>query len=557
MSARTAQKSLRPSSSVAIALQSAGTLSALIFLISSISESLSVNNLYASQQFLIGLLLVILSLWALLEVVSVARRPGSPPLRGLQGLLAFQLALIAARHWQATGLRPRPLPLVDSSGAVPAFGEALIIVAIHFFTFLAISQGLIAAFSHAEAMRARELRQQMDILRTTQAALEASENRYRTFFNNPVIGSAITSASRTLLEVNNETCRILGYSREELTGRSLDAFTHPDDRAADEAQFQRLLRREIDSYELDMRFLRKNGTVVHALLAGGCGPIGNQPVDFCYLNLIDISARKRIEAQLAAVQQHERLRDERQRRELEQKLKTSLTAAAIAHEIQQPLAAILLNCRLVEQMLAGQDAGALQPQLRKKLGALSRQGERVVVTMERMRMLLRNVETTHTTVDLAAVLESALLFLRPEFKARNVALSEEGLEEPCPLQGDGPQLQMAAVNLIRNAIEAMDQVPKGGRRLLLQLQRHPERLSIVVADSGPGFPPDYRNDSSWELLRSSKSTGIGLGLFLAQTAATNHHGQLRIGRSGSLGGAEVVIDLPRVSPAASADPATP
>ena len=63
MSARTAQKSLRPSSSVAIALQSAGTLSALIFLISSISESLSVNNLYASQQFLIGLLLVILSLW--------------------------------------------------------------------------------------------------------------------------------------------------------------------------------------------------------------------------------------------------------------------------------------------------------------------------------------------------------------------------------------------------------------------------------------------------------------------------------------------------------------
>jgi PAS domain S-box-containing protein len=433
----------------------------------------------------------------------------------------------------------------------------LIIVAIHFFTFLAISQGLIAAFSHAEAMRARELRQQMDILRTTQAALEASENRYRTFFNNPVIGSAITSASRTLLEVNNETCRILGYSREELTGRSLDAFTHPDDRAADEAQFQRLLRREIDGYELDMRFLRKNGTVVHALLAGGCGPIGNQPVDFCYLNLIDISARKRIEAQLAAVQQHERLRDERQRRELEQKLKTSLTAAAIAHEIQQPLAAILLNCRLVEQMLAGQDAGALQPQLRKKLGALSRQGERVVVTMERMRMLLRNVETTHTTVDLAAVLESALLFLRPEFKARNVALSEEGLEEPCPLQGDGPQLQMAAVNLIRNAIEAMDQVPKGGRRLLLQLQRHPERLSIVVADSGPGFPPDYRNDSSWELLRSSKSTGIGLGLFLAQTAATNHHGQLRIGRSGSLGGAEVVIDLPRVSPAASADPATP
>jgi PAS domain S-box-containing protein len=555
--AHPAQESLRPRSSVAIALQTAGTLSALIFLISSINEVLSINHLYQSQQFLIGLLLVIFSLWALLEVLRIARQPGSPPLRGLQGILAFQLVLITARHWLASGLRSEPLPVVDPSGAVPAFEQALIVLPVYFLTFLGISHCLISAFSHGEAMRARELRRQMEILRTTKAALEDSENRYRTFFNIPVVGSAITSASRTLLEVNDETCRILGYSREELACRTWAEIFHPDDLAANDAQFQRLLRREIDGYELEMRFIRKDGTIVHTLLAEGCGPIGNQPVDLCYLNLIDISSRKRTEAQLAAAQRRERLRDEQQRRELEQKLKTSLTAAAIAHEIQQPLAAILLNCRLVEQMLACHDPGALPPQLKEKLGALSRDGERVASTMERMRMLLRNVETAHTTVDLAAGLESALLFLRPELKAQMVSLSQEGLERPCHLQGDCAQLQMAAVNLIRNAIQAMEQQHPSSRRLLLRLQRHPDRLNVVVADSGPGFPPDYRSDPSWELLKSTKATGMGLGLFLAQTAASNHHGQLHIGRNACLGGAEVVIELPLVSPGASANPAAP
>lgn len=75
------------------------------------------------------------------------------------------------------------------------------------------------------------------------------------------------------------------------------------------------------------------------------------------------------------------------------------------------------------------------------------------------------------------------------------------------------------------------------RRQLLELR-------VVVADSGPGFPADHSNDTSWELLKSTKATGMGLGLFLAQTAASNHHGHLRIGRSDELGGAEVVIELP-------------
>ena len=160
-------------------------------------------------------------------------------------------------------------------------------------------------------------------------------------------------------------------------------------------------------------------------------------------------------------------------------------------------------------------------------------------------MLLRNVETLHSCVDLSAILRSTLVFMRSEIEAQQVQLSEVGLDQACSFQGDSAQLQMAVVNLLRNALQAMENQRPSTRKIRMELQRQPGQINVVLADSGPGFPPDHRCDTSWELLKSSKATGMGLGLFLAQTAATNHRGRLRVGRSATLGGAEVVLELPR------------
>lgn len=388
----------------------------------------------------------------------------------------------------------------------------------------------------------RELNGLALAIRRANRRLEASNNRYLTFFQLPQVGTAITSRHKGWIAVNEETCRILGYSHEELVQRTWAELTHPEDLAEDERQFERLLRREIDGYELEKRFIRKDGTVVHTLLAGGCGPIGDQPVDLCYVHLIDISARRRAETDLADARERERLSEEQHRRLLEQKLKTSLRAAALVHEIKQPLSSILLNCHLAVEQLAVLPSDAIPAELNQRLANLAADSQQMVIMMERMRMLLRNVETAHSRMDLAATLNSSLIYLRNEFRKRQVQLLREGIEEPCPLQGDAAQLQMAALNLIRNALEAMDQQPPASRRLLLLLQCHPDHLAIVVADSGPGFGADPCPDS-------------GMGLFLAQTAATNHRGRLRIGRSERLGGAEVVLELPlpnRVQPAPAA-----
>jgi len=390
----------------------------------------------------------------------------------------------------------------------------------------------------------RELALLERAMRRSTLELQRANTRYRNFFNLPLVGTAITSVSKGWVEVNDITCAMLGRSREQLFQTTWAEITHPDDLAADEAQFARMLRREIDGYQLEKRFIRPDGTVVHTLLAGGCGPIGSQPVDLCYVNIIDISERKQVEAELAAATAREARNEEQRRRLLEQKLKTSLTAAAVSHEIQQPLASILLNCRLALQSLEALPAAVVPAELKRRLQALTADGDRVTTTMERMRMLLRNVETEHATIDLAASVHSALVFARSELQQQHVQLSSAGLEQPCPLQGDSAQLQIAVVNLIRNAIQAMEAQPPASRRLLVQLRRQAETVAVVVADSGPGFPAGTSSAVSWEVLKSTKAAGMGLGLFLAHTAATNHRGTLRLGCSTALGGAEVVIELP-------------
>lgn len=249
-------------------------------------------------------------------------------------------------------------------------------------------------------------------------------------------------------------------------------------------------------------------------------------------------------AELRAAYEREARNEEQRRRLLEQKLKTSLTAAAVVHEIQQPLSAILLNCRLASRSLKNQPLEKLPAALIASLAQLSRDGDQVVATMERIRMLLRNVETEHGPLNLCASVDSALLFLKQDLARQAVEPKVEGLDQPCPIRGDGAQLQIAVVNLIRNSLQAMEAQPPAERRLLVKLCRQAEQLELVVADSGPGFPQDFSGDTSWELLQSTKATGMGIGLFLAETAATNHRGQLSLGRSASLGGAEVRLILP-------------
>jgi signal transduction histidine kinase len=245
--------------------------------------------------------------------------------------------------------------------------------------------------------------------------------------------------------------------------------------------------------------------------------------------------------------QQRRRQSEQQRLQIEQQLTSSLTAAVVAHEIQQPLSTILLHSRMALRELDGPDGppdqaeGGLQTQLAWRLEAMNSEAQRAAKITERMRMLLRNVNTPHSPVNLVAVVESCLLFFKRAIHQHGIALTTEGLDGELRLDGDATQLQSAINNLIQNAIDALVPQPPGQqRRLHVSLMRGACQVRLSIADSGAGFP----EQPPAVPLASSKPQGCGLGLFVVRTTIQHHGGCLSFGRSADLGGAEVVLTLP-------------
>ena len=126
-------------------------------------------------------------------------------------------------------------------------------------------------------------------------ALKESEARLRSYFEFPVAGIAITSLDMGWLEVNPALCDMLGYSQQELSGMTWDELTHPDDLAADVAQFERVLASEINTYAIEKRFIRKNGDVFWTTLSVSCVRKPGGSVDYMVALLQDITIRKQLE----------------------------------------------------------------------------------------------------------------------------------------------------------------------------------------------------------------------------------------------------------------------
>ena len=157
---------------------------------------------------------------------------------------------------------------------------------------------------------------------------------------------AITSVSKGIVEVNEELCNILGYERHELLRMTWAEVTHPDDLAADIAQYTRVLEGQFDGYTLDKRWIRKDGRVIHSIMAVKCVRRHDGTVDYLVGLVEDVTKRKSAEEALAEAQFN-----------LARMMRVTTMGelvASIAHEINQPLAAIATNGSAGARWLAAQ-----------------------------------------------------------------------------------------------------------------------------------------------------------------------------------------------------------
>jgi diguanylate cyclase (GGDEF)-like protein/PAS domain S-box-containing protein len=144
-------------------------------------------------------------------------------------------------------------------------------------------------------------------LKKTEETLRASEARFRSYFELPLLGIALTGPDKRWWEVNDRLCEMLGYRRAQLLGMSWAELTHPDDLATEMAWFERVMSRRIDSYSLDKRFIRQDEAVLYASVSSRCVRRVNGVVDYFVTVVQDITERKQAEERILHLAQHDPL----------------------------------------------------------------------------------------------------------------------------------------------------------------------------------------------------------------------------------------------------------
>jgi PAS domain S-box-containing protein len=292
-------------------------------------------------------------------------------------------------------------------------------------------------------------------------ALRQSEERFRSYFELGLIGMAITSPARGCIEVNDEICRILGYERSELLGMTWAELTHPDDLAADVADFNRVLAGEIDGYSMEKRFVRKDGQAIDATISVKCLRRMDGSVDYFVALLQDITERKRAHEELRIVSRRLFQVQEDERRHL---------ARELHDEIGQALTAAKIN---LESM--GSIEGSAQSLRLKETSALLDNLLRQVrqISLDLHSSLLDDL-------GLAPALRSLL-----DQQARRARLRTQFCAAE-PLENIDPEIQTTCFRIAQEAITNVLRHAKA-QSVNVYLKTECGRLQIRIVDDGTGF----------------------------------------------------------------------
>jgi signal transduction histidine kinase len=216
--------------------------------------------------------------------------------------------------------------------------------------------------------------------------------------------------------------------------------------------------------------------------------------------------------------------------------------ASIAHEINQPLGAILTNAETLDAILQSPipDIAELKDIVKDILDDDRRASE----VIRRLRSLLKKAPFELKNLDLNDVVRDTVEFISALAIARKVELTSVISPDPLPILGDRIQLQQVVLNLVMNGIDATKDTPSENRNISIRTSRVENFAQISVSDRGPGIPESQLKEV-FEPFYTSKAEGMGMGLSIARTIIEAHHG-LIWAENRDRGGSSFRIRLPLV-----------
>jgi two-component system sensor kinase FixL len=230
----------------------------------------------------------------------------------------------------------------------------------------------------------------------------------------------------------------------------------------------------------------------------------------------DITRRKETEIQL-----------QEQRAELAHVARVSVMgelAASLAHELNQPLTAILSNAQAALRFMASKPVNL--EEVREILNDIVKDNSRAGDVIRRMRALVKKEELEFATLDLASLIRDVVALVHSDAILQNVKVVLELDDRVRPVRGDKVQLQQIVLNLLLNAFDAMKECPVSEREVKLEMEHYGANLiRVAVSDSGTGLSGD-KLDKIFEPFYTTKREGLGMGLSICRSIIAAHGGRI-------------------------------
>jgi PAS domain S-box-containing protein len=366
-----------------------------------------------------------------------------------------------------------------------------------------------------------------------EARLEQSEKHLRLIFDNAPIAIAVYDLEGRFVRVNRACVSLWGYSESELLEKTFRAMTHPDDVPKSLACFERLASGAATTQIIEKRFLRSDGQVFHGLLHASAIPGADGRPRGIVAQILDLT--EQIKAEEEARRHRERLAHVARVNTMGE------MAAAIAHEINQPLSAITTYAEACQGLIA--DGRAESAEVSQALQEITTQALRAGEVLRRVRRFVGKHDLERTPVDLNGVVREAAQLADLEDR-RDRFRNRFDLIEPLPaVLADAVQVQQVLLNLIRNGREAAANHEDASPEITVRTRMYGDtQIEVTVEDRGGGLPPDIEREI-FNPFFTTKPSGMGMGLSMSRSIVESHGGRLWFTRNDA-GGTSFHFTLP-------------